>query len=46
VGHRREGSRALRDRLDAKAASPEVVRTWENLVAEVIREAPEDGKFA
>jgi len=37
---------AVRDRLDAKAASPEVVRTWENLVAEVIRETPEDGEFA
>jgi hypothetical protein len=37
---------AVRDRLDARAASPEVARTWEGLVAEEIREAPEDGEFA
>jgi hypothetical protein len=37
---------AVRDRLDARAASPEVVRTWESLVAEEIREAPEDGEFS
>lgn len=37
---------AVRDRLDARAASPDVIRTWENLVAEEIREAPEDGEFA
>lgn len=36
----------VRERLEARAASPEVMRTWENLVAEEIREAPEDGEFA
>lgn len=37
---------AVRERLDARSASPEVLGTWENLVAEKIRETPEDGEFA
>lgn len=37
---------AVRDRLDARAAGDEVIRAWENLVAEEIREEPEDGEFA
>lgn len=37
---------AVRERLDARSASAEVLSTWENLVAEKIRETPEDGEFA
>ncbi|MFI5403324.1 MAG: nucleotidyl transferase AbiEii/AbiGii toxin family protein [Planctomycetota bacterium] len=37
---------AVRDRLEARAASAEALQTWENLVAEEIREAPEDGEFS
>jgi hypothetical protein len=37
---------AVRDRLAARAASEEAMRTWERLVAEQIRETPEDGEFA
>lgn len=36
----------VRDRLDARAASAEAIRAWEGLVAEEIREEPEDGEFA
>lgn len=36
----------VRERLDARAASEEAVHAWEKLVAEEIREAPEDGEFA
>lgn len=36
----------VRERLDAAGASAAVLQTWENLVAEEIREEPEDGEFA
>ena len=37
---------AVRDRLVASGATAEVLQTWESLVAEEIREEPEDGDFA